>query len=91
ANAYIDHQAPWVLRRSDPSRMAAVLSVLADTLRHIATVLQPFMPGSMSEMLDQLGAPEESRSIAALASPLPDGISLPPPQGVFPRYAEAAA
>ena len=45
ANVYVDHQAPWVLRRTDPARMAAVLRVLADVLRVIATVLQPFMPG----------------------------------------------
>ena len=47
ANAYIDRQAPWALRKTDPARMAAVLRVLADALRVIATVLQPFMPGSM--------------------------------------------
>ncbi|MGH7211652.1 MAG: methionine--tRNA ligase, partial [Acetobacteraceae bacterium] len=57
ANAYIDRQAPWVLRRTDPVRMGAVLRVLADALRVIATVLQPFMPGSMALMLDQLGVP----------------------------------
>jgi methionyl-tRNA synthetase len=91
ANAYIDHQAPWALRRTDPQRMAAVLRVLADALRGIATVLQPFMPGSMAKMLDQLGVPAEARDLAALADPLPDGIALPPPEGVFPRYVEPAA
>ena len=91
ANAYIDRQAPWALRRTDPVRMAAVLRVLADTLRVIATVLQPFMPGSMARMLDQLGVPEEARDLAALAGPLAEGISLPPPVGVFPRFVENAA
>ena len=86
ANAYIDRQAPWALRRTDGVRMAAVLRVLADTLRAIATVLQPFMPASMSAMLDQLGVPGEARSLAALATPLPGGVALPPPQGIFPRY-----
>ena len=28
ANAYIDRQAPWALRKTDPARMAAVLRVL---------------------------------------------------------------
>ncbi len=86
ANGYIDRQAPWVLRKTDPLRMGAVLRVLVDVLRPIATVLQPFMPGSMAAMLDQLGAPADGRDFAALASPLPGGITLPPPQGVFPRY-----
>ena len=86
ANAYIDRQAPWALRRTDTVRMAAVLRVLADILRSIATVLQPFMPGSMSAMLDQLGVPGEARSLAALATPMAGGVALPPPQGIFPRY-----
>ena len=90
ANAYIDHQAPWALRKTDPARMAEVLSVLADVIRAVATVLQPFMPGSMGRMLDQLAVPEEARSLAALAVPLPSGIALPLPQGVFPRHVEAA-
>ena len=91
ANAYIDRQAPWALRRTDTVRMAAVLRVLADTLRHVATVLQPFMPDSMAAMLDQLGVPMDARSLASLAMPLPGGVALPAPQGVFPRYAGDAA
>jgi methionyl-tRNA synthetase len=90
ANGYIDRQAPWALRRTDPARMAAVLRVLVDTLRVIATVLQPFMPGSMARMLDQLGVPEGSRMLADLSVPLVDGVELPSPQGVFPRYVEPA-
>ena len=91
ANVYIDHQAPWALRRTDISRMAAVLRVLADALRVIATVLQPFMPGSMARMLDQLGVPEEARDLAALSTPIMDAAVLPAPHGVFPRYVEPAA
>ncbi len=91
ANGYIDRQAPWALQRTDPPRMSTVLRVLADVLRVIATVLQPFMPGSMTRMLDQLGVPGDARNFAALASPLPDGTVLPPPEGVFPRYVETAA
>ena len=71
--------------------MAAVLRVLADVLRVIATVLQPFMPGSMGRMLDQLGVPADARQLADLGTPLADGVALPAPQGVFPRYVEPAA
>ncbi len=91
ANGYVDHQAPWALRKTDPVRMAAVLRVLADVLRSVATVLQPVMPDSMGKMLDQLGVPEEARDIAALARPLPAGIPLPPPQGIFPRHNDEPA
>jgi methionyl-tRNA synthetase len=91
ANAYIDRQAPWALRRTDPVRMAAVLQVLTEALRVVATVLQPFMPESMGKMLDQLGVPAEARAIADLAAPLAPGTALPEPAGVFPRYVESAA
>ena len=91
ANGYIDRQAPWALRKTDLERMGTVLRVLADTVRAVATVLQPFMPDSMGRMLDQLGVPADARSLASLAVPLADGTVLPPPEGVFPRYVEPAA
>ncbi len=89
-NGYIDRQAPWALKKTDPPRMEAVLRVLADVLRVVATVLQPFMPGSMAKMLDQLGVPDDCRDLAALAAPVADGTQLPPPQGVFPRHVDDA-
>ena len=91
ANGYIDRQAPWALNKTDKARMATVLRVLADTVRVVATMLQPFMPTSMNKMLDQLGVPADQRHFAALGMPVADGTSLPPPQGVFPRYVEPAA
>jgi methionyl-tRNA synthetase len=86
ANVYIDRQAPWALKKTDSARMAVVLRVLADTIRDVATVLQPFMPTSMSKMLDQLGVPPEMRDLASLAVPLEAGTTLPAPFGVFPRH-----
>ncbi len=91
SNGYIDRQAPWALRRTDLVRMGTVLRVLTDVLRVIATVLQPFMPGSMARMLDQLGVPPDARMLTALASPLPDGTRLPTPEGIFPRHVDNAA
>ena len=90
-NGYIDRQAPWALNKTDRVRMGSVLRVLVDTLRVVATVLQPFMPASMARMLDQLGVAPDARGFAALAMPLADGRMLPAPQGVFPRYQEPAA
>jgi len=91
ANGYIDRQAPWALNKTDKVRMSSVLRVLADTIRTVATLLQPFMPTSMGRMLDQLGVPLDARDFAGLATRLPAGVPLPPPQGVFPRYVEPAA
>jgi methionyl-tRNA synthetase len=91
ANAYIDHQAPWALRKTDTVRMGTVLRVLVDAIRTVALLLQPFMPGSMAALLDQIGVAPDARQLAALETPLPDGAALPPPSGIFPRYIEPAA
>ena len=88
ANRYIDEQAPWALRKTDPARMGAVLYTVAETVRRLAILSQPVMPDSMGSMLDQLGVPEDARGFTALAAPLVPGIRFPKPQGLFPRYAE---
>ena len=90
ANAYIDHQAPWALKKTNFNRMRCVLRVLADVLRIVATLLQAFMPDKMAAMLDQLGVPSNMRQIVDLEHALAEGVALPAPQGVFPRFVEEA-
>ncbi|MBT5047606.1 MAG: methionine--tRNA ligase, partial [Rhodospirillaceae bacterium] len=58
ANRCVDEDAPWALRKTDPAKMATVLYVLAETIRHVAILLQPFMPDSCGRMLDQLSVAE---------------------------------
>jgi len=89
ANRYVDTQAPWALKKTDPERMATVLYVLAEVIRHLAILAQPAVPEATARMLDQLAIPEDQRSFAALteAGMLRPGTALPKPQGVFPRYA----
>ncbi|WP_137124221.1 methionine--tRNA ligase [Roseomonas sp. HF4] len=91
ANGYITHEAPWALKKTDPVRMAAVLRRLHSALRAYATLLQPFMPGTMAALLDQLGVPADARDFAALAMPLPEGTPLPPPTPLFRKIDLAAA
>ena len=91
ANGYITVQQPWALRKTDPVRMAVVLRHLHSALRVFATVLQPFMPGSMAGMLEQLGVPEQARGLADLATPLPGGTPLPAPAPLFRKIEEATA
>ena len=91
ANRYVDEQAPWALRRSDPARMGTVLYTLAEVLRHLGILTQPFVPDAASALLDQLAVPSEARRFADLAEALPADRALPAPQGIFPRYVEAEA
>jgi methionyl-tRNA synthetase len=90
ANGYITREAPWALKKTDLARMAAVLRNLHDALRVFATVLQPFMPGTMGKLLDQLGVPADARDLMALASPLPEGLALPAPSPLFQKIQTAA-
>ena len=91
ANRYVDTQAPWALRKQDPARMATVLYVLAECIRHLAILAQPVVPTAAGQMLDQLAVPTEARSFAALTSAdaLVPGTALPKPEGVFPRFVES--
>ena len=90
ANAYVDRQAPWALRKTDPDRMATVLWVLMETVRQVAILMQPVVPDSAARMLDQLAVPADARSFAAVGEggALVPGTPLPKPQGVFPRFVD---
>ena len=90
ANAYVDRQAPWALRKTDPARMNTVLYVLAETMRYLAILMQPFVPTAASKLLDQLGVAGDARNFAQLSPKhaLGGGTQLPAPEGVFPRYGE---
>lgn len=90
ANRYVDVQAPWTLRKTDPARMATVLYVLSETLRRLGLILQPYMPDTMGKLLDQLAVPPAARSFAAWDTALVPGTALPAPVGLFPRYVEPA-
>jgi methionyl-tRNA synthetase len=87
-NGYVDRQAPWALKKTDPARMGTVLYVLAETIRQVGFVLQPVMPGSIARLLDQLAVPAGQRDFSNFAEPLKPGLVLPKPEGVFPRFVE---
>jgi len=91
ANRYVDEQAPWALRRTDPGRMATVLYTLAEVLRHLGVLTQPFVPAAAADLLDQLAVPSDARAFASLAEAPPPGRKLPSPHGIFPRFVEAEA
>ena len=86
ANKYIDEQAPWILRKTDPERMATVLYVILEVLRHVAILYQPIIPDSANKILDQLQVPEDERTFAHLKTgSVVQGAPIAKPEGVFPR------
>ena len=86
ANRYVDSEKPWTVRKTDAVRAGTVLYVLAETVRQIALLLQAFIPDSAGRILDQLVVPADQRTFAARSSQLVSGVTLPKPEGIFPRY-----
>ena len=80
-NAYIDAAAPWALKKTNPSRMAAVLGTLVVAVRQLAEAVTPIIPGSADKLI-------------ALIDSGTDGSPIPQPTPIFPRLEleeEAAA
>lgn len=71
-NQYIDVQAPWALRKSDPERMAAVLGTLVVAVRHLAEAIAPIIPDSAAKLVALIDAGE-------------GGAPIPQPTPLFPR------
>ncbi|HEX8621848.1 MAG TPA: methionine--tRNA ligase [Allosphingosinicella sp.] len=90
-NQYIDAQAPWALRKTDPERMTAVLATLCEAIVDLAVAIAPVIPAAAARLLDQMGVPEAERRLAALADAgryarlAASGFVLEPPSPIFPR------
>jgi methionyl-tRNA synthetase len=88
-NAYIDVQAPWSLRKTDPERMNAVLRTLVRAIRMLAIAILPVVPTAAGKVLDQLGAAE--RDHLAIDDDgwydrqAESGFRIVAPTGAFPR------
>lgn len=90
ANRYFAGQEPWALRKTDVTRMASVLYVTAEVLRHVAILTQTVMPDASASLLDLLGVDKEARDFVHLGerNALVSGTGLPEPSPIFPRYVE---
>lgn len=88
-NQYIDAQAPWALRKTDPERMTAVLATLGESIVDLAVAIAPVVPGSAAKLLDQMGVPVAERSFTSLADTgryaRLAGSAIEPPSPIFPR------
>jgi methionyl-tRNA synthetase len=72
--------------------MRTVLYTLAETLRRLGLLAQPFVPSAAAKLLDQLGVATTARDFSALTeAPLAAGTRLPKPEPIFPRFVEDAA
>ncbi|GAX19337.1 methionyl-tRNA synthetase [Fistulifera solaris] len=86
-NKYIDEMEPWSLKKTDPERMATVLYVIMEVLRHVGILYQPLIPEAANKILDALSVPKDERTFSHLddAFRIKEGSVIPKPEGVFPR------
>jgi methionyl-tRNA synthetase len=71
-NAYIDAQAPWALRKTDPERMAAVLGTLVVAVRELASAIAPIIPQSAAKLISLIEGGK-------------GGVPISQPSPLFPR------
>ncbi len=90
-NQYVDEQAPWTLRKTDPERMKAVLQTLFIALRDLGIAIQPVVPEKSALLLEQLGVAEDARQFSDLedenwfVSLVDSGFTVAKPTPIFPR------
>lgn len=67
-NKYIDETEPWILAKDEARQgeLASVMRHLAESLRVVAHLIQPFMMATSNAMMDQLGLSEVT-SLSELA------------------------
>jgi methionyl-tRNA synthetase len=90
ANVFVDHSAPWALRKSDPVLAASVLNTCCEWLGWLARWMAPMMPGKAQrlwEMLGHAGAVADDRwpgvPVAGSWRSLPAGRRLGTVEGLF--------
>ncbi|KOO42356.1 methionine--tRNA ligase [Priestia koreensis] len=89
-NKYIDETQPWALAKDESKieELASVMSHLAESIRHIAILLQPFLTQTPRKMFEQLGLEdEELRTWGTTDSfgVIPEGVKVQKGTPLFPR------
>jgi len=87
-NRYIVTREPWTLAKDEAKRaeLEASLYIAADTLRVVAELLRPFLPGSAEKMLAMVGVTPGAQAWTTLAAGgLTPGTKIGETSPLFPR------
>jgi methionyl-tRNA synthetase len=87
ANRYIETSAPWNLAKDSGQRVRLddVLYVLAETLRHVARLISPFMPDTAQAIGQSLGLSQVPNFGPPAWGFLKNGQSISKTHVLFPR------
>lgn len=90
ANKFIDETTPWKLAKDETKReeLASVMAHLAETLRRVAILLQPFLTQTPKKMFAQLNIQDEKlhawESLTEFGQ-IPEGTKVVKGEPIFPR------
>lgn len=88
-NKYVDETAPWILAKDETKadRLKAVMYNLAEALRIIAILIEPYIPNTSPKIYAQLGVevPKQYLLTDAVWGGLVDGTKVEKAQPIFPR------
>ncbi len=90
SNKYIDETMPWVLAKDETKKekLGTVLYNLAESLRYVAVLIEPFMPNTPEKIFAQLGIKDDNfKSWDSLKNfgTLPSGTKVKKGGIIFPR------
>jgi len=89
ANKYIDETSPWKLAKEaeQEERLHVVMYTLAETLRHVAIMIAPFIPQTSPKIFAQLGLPSKDLHLLDECGwgRIPDGTKVVKGDPLFPR------
>ena len=91
ANKYIDETTPWILAKNEKlkPRLATVMYNLAESIRFIATALQPFLVNTAKEIFNKIGVADvDLKSFDSLAKfgGIKPGTTVNKGNALFPRF-----
>ncbi|MGG4381577.1 methionine--tRNA ligase [Priestia megaterium] len=89
-NKYIDETQPWALEKDGNKRaeLASVMTHLAESIRHIAVLLQPFLTRTPEKIFAQIGVKEDvlkTWESTTRFNMLKEGTKVEKGEPMFPR------
>ena len=88
-NKYVDETAPWILAKDETQadRLKAVMYNLAEALRIIAILIEPYIPDTTPKIYAQLGVevPKQYLLTDAVWGGISDGTKVQKAEPIFPR------
>ena len=84
-NAYVDDQAPWNLKKTDPKRMKVVLFIICNIIIKSTIMLYPIIPNSSEKVLSFFNLKIEELHFNKFDQIINKNININLPEPIFPR------